>query len=73
MSRYLLRRLYLMVFVFLALSLFAFSLGYLFPGDVIQNLSGLRQIDEQQRQQLINYYQLTTAVTRNKIVVTRHT
>jgi cationic peptide transport system permease protein len=58
MSRYLLRRLYLMVFVFLALSLFAFSLGYLFPGDVIQNLSGLRQIDDEQRQQLINYYQL---------------
>lgn len=58
MTRYLFRRLFLMAFVFLALSLLAFSLGYLFPGDVAQNLSGLRQIDESQRQQLINYYQL---------------
>ncbi|WP_214000205.1 ABC transporter permease [Arsukibacterium sp.] len=58
MTRYLLRRLFLMAFVFLALSLLAFSLSYLFPGDIVQNLSGLRQIDESQRQQLISYYQL---------------
>ena len=58
MTRYLLRRLFLMGFVFLALSLLAFSLGYLFPGDVVQNVSGLRPIDDSQRQQLISYYQL---------------
>ncbi|MAA94411.1 MULTISPECIES: ABC transporter permease [unclassified Arsukibacterium] len=58
MTRYLFRRLFLMMFVFLALSLLAFSLGYLFPGDIVQNLSGLRQIDESQRQQLVAYYQL---------------
>ncbi|MBV2128070.1 ABC transporter permease [Arsukibacterium indicum] len=58
MTRYLFRRLFLMAFVLLALSILAFSLGYLFPGDVVQNLSGLRQIDENQRQQLIGYYHL---------------
>tara|TARA_R110002126_G_scaffold10245_92_gene46857 strand:+ start:593 stop:1609 length:1017 start_codon:yes stop_codon:yes gene_type:complete len=58
MTRYLLRRLFLMAFVFLALSLLAFSLGHLFPGDILQNVSGLRQIDDSQRQQLISYYQL---------------
>lgn len=58
MTRYLFRRLFLMMFVFLALSLLAFSLGYMFPGDIVQNLSGLRQIDEAQRQQLVSYYQL---------------
>ena len=58
MTRYLFRRLFLMIFVLLALSLLAFSLGYMFPGDIVQNLSGLRQIDDNQRQQLITYYQL---------------
>ncbi|KKO44183.1 peptide ABC transporter permease [Arsukibacterium ikkense] len=58
MTRYLFRRLFLMAFVFLALSLLAFSLSYLFPGDIVQNISGLRQIDEAQRQQLVSYYQL---------------
>lgn len=41
---YLFRRLFLLAFVFIALTVFAFSLGYLFPGDVLGNFTGLRNI-----------------------------
>jgi dipeptide transport system permease protein/cationic peptide transport system permease protein len=41
---YLLRRLFLLAFVFVALTVFAFSLGYLFPGEVLNNLTGLQNI-----------------------------
>ena len=44
MLHYLLRRLFLLGFVFIALTIFTFSLGYLFPGDVLSNFSGLRNI-----------------------------
>ncbi|MGI5308805.1 ABC transporter permease [Rheinheimera sp. WS51] len=58
MRAFLLRRLFLLAFVFIALSLFAFSLAYLFPGDILNNLSGLHQISPEQAVQLTNYYQL---------------
>jgi cationic peptide transport system permease protein len=41
---YLMRRMFLLSFVFVALTIFAFSLGYLFPGDVLSNFTGLRNI-----------------------------
>lgn len=41
---YLLRRLFLLAFVFVALTVFAFSLGYLFPGEVLNNFTGLQNI-----------------------------
>ncbi|WP_333797233.1 ABC transporter permease [Rheinheimera sp.] len=41
---YLFRRLFLLAFVFVALTIFAFSLGYLFPGEVLSNFTGLRNI-----------------------------
>ncbi|WP_296296516.1 ABC transporter permease [Rheinheimera sp.] len=41
---YLFRRLFLLAFVFVALTIFAFSLSYLFPGDVLSNFTGLRNI-----------------------------
>jgi len=41
---YLFRRLFLLAFVFIALTIFAFSLGYLFPGEVLSNFTGLRNI-----------------------------
>lgn len=44
MFHYLLRRLFLLSFVFVALTVFAFSLGYLFPGDALSNFTGLRNI-----------------------------
>ena len=48
MTLYLLRRLFLLAFVFIALSILAFSLGYLFPGDPLQNFTGLRNISAEQ-------------------------
>ncbi|QBL08936.1 ABC transporter permease [Rheinheimera sp. D18] len=58
MIMYLLRRLFLLVFVFIALSVFAFSLAYLFPGDPLQNFTGLRQISPEQYALLTSEYQL---------------
>lgn len=58
MILYLLRRLFLLVFVFIALSTLAFSLGYLFPGDPLQNFTGLRSISPEQLPVLIAQYQL---------------
>lgn len=55
---FLLRRLFLLGTVLLGLSIFAFSLGYLFPGDPLQNFSGLRYIDSTMREQLIQQYRL---------------
>lgn len=50
--RYLARRLFLLGFVFVALTVFAFSLNYLFPGDLVSNLTGLRDISPEQHEQL---------------------
>lgn len=58
MTLYLLRRLFLLGFVFIALSLLAFSLSYLFPGDALHNFSGLRAISAEQADQLTSYYRL---------------
>ncbi|MDX1391503.1 MAG: ABC transporter permease, partial [Rheinheimera sp.] len=55
---YLLRRLFLLAFVFIALSILAFSLGYLFPGDPVQNFSGLRHISAEQLPELTAQYRL---------------
>ena len=55
---YLLRRLFLLAFVFIALSILAFSLGYLFPGNPLQNFSGLRYISTEQTEILSDYYRL---------------
>ncbi len=38
---YILRRLALLMFMMLTLSIFTFSLSYLFPGDALTNLSGI--------------------------------
>lgn len=50
--RYLARRLFLLGFVFVALTIFVFSLNYLFPGDLVSNLTGLRDISPEAHQQL---------------------
>jgi ABC-type dipeptide/oligopeptide/nickel transport system permease component len=52
MLHYLLRRLFLLAFVFVALTIFAFSLNYLFPGDVLNNFTGLRYISPEQETEL---------------------
>ena len=48
MTLYLLRRLFLLGFVLLGLSVLAFSLAYLFPGDVLENFTGLTAISAEQ-------------------------
>lgn len=50
--RYLLRRLFLLSFVFVAATGFTFSLNYFYPGDLLTNFSGLQRIDESQRHAL---------------------
>lgn len=61
---FLLRRLFLLSTVLFGLSVFAFSLGYLFPGEPWQNFSGLRYANVEQREQLIVYYQLDSSYTQ---------
>ena len=58
MILYLLRRLFLLAFVFIALSILAFSLGYLFPGEPLQNFTGLRVIPVEQMAQLNAEYRM---------------
>ena len=55
---YLLRRVFLLSFIFIALSLLAFSLGYLFPGDPLHNFTGLRHIPDSQLLALTAEYKL---------------
>lgn len=52
MLRYLARRLFLMAFVLVALTVFSFSLNFLFPGDFLTNITGIRDISSEQREQL---------------------
>ncbi|OCW97719.1 ABC transporter permease subunit [Alishewanella sp. HH-ZS] len=61
MTIYLLRRLFLLGTVLLGLSIFAFSLGYLFPGEPLQNFSGLRYLDDTTREQLTLAYRLDSS------------
>ena len=58
MILYLLRRMFLLAFVFIALSIFAFSLGYLFPGEPLQNFTGLRHISAEQLPLLLQEYRM---------------
>lgn len=58
MILYLLRRVFLLTFVFIALSILAFSLAYLFPGDPLQNFTGLREIPAEQLSTLRAEYRL---------------
>lgn len=58
MLHYFLRRTFLIGFVFVALTLLSFSLIYLFPGEVLNNVSGLTDIQPEQHQALIQYYAL---------------
>ncbi|WP_111979127.1 ABC transporter permease subunit [Algibacillus agarilyticus] len=58
MIYYLLRRLNLLISTLFILSIIAFSLGHLFPGDPVQNFSGLREFDYNQYTDLQEKYQL---------------
>ena len=67
MLHYFLRRCFLISFVFVALTVLAFSLSYLFPGDVLTNVSGLTEIRPEQRQTLIKYYALDQSLLQQYI------
>lgn len=67
MTLYLLRRLFLLVFVLLALSILAFSLGYLFPGNTLQNFTGLTNISAEQAAQLTAQYRLDSGYLQQYI------
>ncbi|MBW4966491.1 ABC transporter permease [Pseudoalteromonas sp. CR1] len=54
---YILRRLGLLLFMLLMLSIFTFSLAYLFPGDPLSNLSGVPSNNFSQNTQLEDKYQ----------------
>lgn len=56
--QFLIRRLFLLLFVFFALTCFAFSLGHLFPGDPLTNFSGISQPDDELLPALVQQYQL---------------
>ena len=53
---YILRRLGLLLFMLLMLSIFTFSLAYLFPGDPLSNLSGVPSNNFSQNNQLEDKY-----------------
>lgn len=57
MTYYLLRRLNLLIFTLLILCLASFYLAFLFPGDELTNLSGIRFSTEAERLQFYEYYQ----------------
>ncbi|WP_215397191.1 ABC transporter permease [Rheinheimera oceanensis] len=67
MTLYLLRRLFLLVFVFIALSILAFSLGYLFPGNALQNFTGLTDIPAELATQLTAEYRLDSGYIQQYI------
>ncbi|HEY0921553.1 ABC transporter permease [Rheinheimera pacifica] len=67
MTLYLLRRLFLLVFVFIALSILAFSLGYLFPGNTLQNFTGLTDISAELATQLTAEYRLDSGYIQQYI------
>ncbi|WP_404339206.1 ABC transporter permease [Pseudoalteromonas mariniglutinosa] len=56
---YILRRLVLLLFMMLTLSIFTFSLSYLFPGDALTNLSGITNSTYSQTSILEQKYQFT--------------
>lgn len=58
MLRYLARRLFLLSFVLIALTVFSFSLNFMFPGDFLTNITGLRDISNEQREELSKIYGL---------------
>ncbi|WP_240220852.1 ABC transporter permease [Rheinheimera hassiensis] len=67
MILYLLRRLFLLAFVFIALSILAFSLGYLFPGNTLQNFTGMTDISAEMATQLTAEYRLDSGYIQQYI------
>ncbi|TRX57251.1 ABC transporter permease [Thalassomonas sp. M1454] len=62
MLNFTLRRLNLLFFTLLMLTIVSFSLSYLFPGEVITNLSGQKTPNAEQLQQLNELYQMDSSI-----------
>ncbi|MDG1733080.1 MAG: ABC transporter permease subunit [Thalassotalea sp.] len=62
MLTFTLRRLNLLFFTLLMLTVVSFSLSYLFPGEVITNLSGQKSPSAEQLEQLNSLYQMDSSV-----------
>lgn len=66
--RYLLRRIYLLSFVFIALTLFTFSLNYVAPGELVTNFSGITQPTDEQRAELSQQFGLDQSIVSQYIL-----
>ena len=71
MLRYLARRLFLMAFVLVSLTVFSFSLNFLFPCDFLTNITGIRDISSEQREQLSQAMGLDHGYLRQYLDYTR--
>lgn len=70
-AKYLLRRLFLLSFVFIAATLFTFSLNYFYPGDLLTNFSGIQQIDDTQRDAMAHAMGIHSSVVEQYILYVR--
>lgn len=62
MGSYLIRKAYLLLFVTLMVTIFAFSLNYLFPGDPLNNMTGIQNIDSAVAAELSKVYRLDSNI-----------
>lgn len=69
--KYLLRRLFLLSFVFVAATLFTFSLNFFYPGDLLSNFTGIQQFDDTQRQLLTQAVGINQSILEQYILYVR--
>ncbi|MCJ8270226.1 MAG: ABC transporter permease, partial [Psychrosphaera sp.] len=60
MIHYVLRRMFLLLFVLFSLSVLTFSLSFLFPGDPLNNLSGYQDITVNELAMLEDKYKINS-------------
>lgn len=58
MYNYVYRKVWLLIFITFAVFSFVFSLNYMFPGDVLSNMTGIQDIDSEQYTALASQYKL---------------
>lgn len=62
MFNYFYRKVSLLFFISLAITLFVFSLNYLFPGELLVNMTGQQTTDNEQYQALVQEYKVNESV-----------
>lgn len=62
MFNYLYRKLSLLIFISFGLTVFVFSLNYLFPGEPLSNMTGITNINEQNYQFLADKYHINESI-----------